>query len=91
MIDNGPRAIPRVVRRLAFVYAWTGDKDRAIAEYARLLRVPYSGIERNALTRTGALNVHVMRRDPRFAPLQGDPRFEALLNNPANNAPLSWR
>ena len=61
---------------LASVYAWTGDKDRAIAEYARLLRVPAD------------LNVYEMRRHPFFFPLQGDPRFEALLNDPKNNAPL---
>ena len=63
-------------RSLAFVYAWTGDKDRALAEYARLLRVP------------SGLNVHEMRRSPEYFPLRGDPRFEALLNDPKNNAPL---
>jgi TolB-like protein/Flp pilus assembly protein TadD len=62
---------------LAFVYAWTGDKDRAIAEYARLLRVPFS-----------RLNIHEMKTDPTYFPLRGDPRFEALLNDPKNNAPL---
>jgi hypothetical protein len=62
---------------LPFVLAWTGEKDRAIAEYARLLQVPGSD-----------LNVHVMRRHPAYAPLRGDPRFEALLNDPKNNAPL---
>lgn len=61
----------------AFIYTWTGDKDRAIAEYARLLHEPYS-----------FLNVHEMERHPAFAPLRGDPRFEALLADPKNNAPL---
>src|SRR5205814_1448697 len=67
--------------KLAFVYAWTGDKDRAIAEYARLLRKP-------AYTFGGLVieNVHIMKHHPAFAPLQGDPRFEALLNDPRNNA-----
>ena len=69
---------PRISVTLAFVYAWTGDKERAIAEYARLLRVPGDS----------ALNVHVMKRSPEFFPLQGDPRFEALLADPKNNAPL---
>ena len=68
---------PRYSAALAFVYAWTGDKDRAIAEYARLLRVPWS-----------RLNVHEMKRHPAYSPLRGDPRFEALLNDPKNNAPL---
>ena len=61
---------------LAFVLAWTGDKDAAISECARLLGV-FNGP-----------NVHVMKYDPRYAPLRGDPRFEALLNDPKNNAPL---
>jgi TolB-like protein len=60
----------------ASVYAWVGDKDRALAELARLLQKP------------GQLNVHRMKSDPIFAPLFGDPRFEALLNDPKNNAPL---
>lgn len=64
-------------KRLAFVYAWTGDKERAIAEYARLLKTPY-----------GRINVYQMRKNPAYFPLQGDPRFEALLNDPKNNAPL---
>jgi hypothetical protein len=34
------------------------------------------------------LNIHAMRRHPMFAPLRGDPRFEVLLNDPKNNAPL---
>jgi len=60
----------------AYVYAWVGDKDRAIAELARLLQRP------------GQLNVHRMKWEPVLAPLFGDPRFEALLNDPKNNAPL---
>ena len=64
-------------RNLAVVYAWTGDKDRAIAELARLIRVP-----------RGVTSVHELRVDPAFAPLRGDPRFEALLNDPKNNEPL---
>ncbi|MSU72323.1 MAG: TIR domain-containing protein [Opitutus sp.] len=69
---------------LTFVQAWTGDKDAAIAEYARLLRTPF-GNSRGTDLDTG---VHVMKRDPRYAPLRGDPRFEALLNDPKNNALL---
>jgi hypothetical protein len=36
----------------------------------------------------GNLSVHEMRHHPRYAPLRGDPRFEALLNDPKNSAPL---
>jgi TolB-like protein len=61
---------------LAQVYAWTGDKDRALAEVARLLHTPFG------------LNVHIARIGPIWLPLRGDPRFEALLADPKNNAPL---
>jgi tetratricopeptide (TPR) repeat protein len=66
-----------VSRSLAFVYSWTGDKESALAEYARLLRLP--GAE---------LFVHEMRRSPEFFPLQGDSRFQALLDDPKSNSPL---
>ncbi len=48
------------------------------------LRTPWTAL---AAVR-GHANVHEMRHHPDFFPLQGDPRFEALLNDPKNNAPL---
>ena len=60
----------------AKIYDWTGEKERALAEYTRLLRIPSPYF----------MNVHEMKRG--FSTLHGDPRFEALLNDPANNAPL---
>jgi tetratricopeptide (TPR) repeat protein len=68
---------PTISLYLAAVYAWIGDKDRAVAELTRLVRMP-----------SGIVSVHDLRIDPQFAPLRGDPRFEALLNDPKNNAPL---
>ena len=53
-----------------------GEKEKALAEYARLLRDPGS-----------ILNVYTRKHDA-FSKLHGDPRFEALLDDPANNAPL---
>jgi hypothetical protein len=73
---------PQAEENLAFVYAWTGDKTRAIEAYARLLQSPHVS------PRMGSSNVHVMRHALWFAPLRGDPRWEALLNDPKNNAPL---
>jgi tetratricopeptide (TPR) repeat protein len=61
----------------AFILAWLGEKEAAIAEYTRALQGVNSG-----------LNVHAMRHDLQYHPLQGDPRWEALLNDPKNNAPL---
>jgi len=58
---------------LAGVLALTGDKDRALAELERVLRLPFPPA--------------TVRADPNFKSLRGDPRFEALLNDPKNNAP----
>jgi len=74
---------PVFTANLAAVYAWTGDKDRAIAEITRLLRVPCGAGDWGSI-----INIHALRVSPRFFPLRGDPRFEALLNDPKNNAPL---
>lgn len=60
----------------AFVWEWTGEKDRALAEYARLLQVPMT---------YDLMNVHVMKGRP--GPLRDDPRSRALLADPRNNAP----
>ncbi|MBI5768293.1 MAG: TIR domain-containing protein [Verrucomicrobia bacterium] len=73
---------------LAFVHAWTGDRDSALQILERLLKAPsFAPLAGDAGT-NAFLNVHVMRRHPYFFPLQGDPRFEALLKDPKNNAPL---
>jgi TolB-like protein/Tfp pilus assembly protein PilF len=56
--------------------AWLGDKDAALAELARLLRTPYGE------------NIYAAKYGLNWFPLRGDPRFEALVNDPKNNAPL---
>jgi TolB-like protein/cytochrome c-type biogenesis protein CcmH/NrfG len=58
----------------ALVYDWTGDKERALAEYARLLRRP------------GFVNIYALKYG--FSTLHGDPRFEALINDAKNNEPM---
>jgi serine/threonine-protein kinase len=58
------------------ILAWVGEKDEAIAEYSRLLHVPYGA------------NVNLSRVDPGWLPIRDDPRFKALLADPKNNEPL---
>ena len=62
---------------LAAVQGWNGQKDGGLQELAKLISVP-----------NDQLNVHALRFDPLYLPFHGDPRFEALLQNPANQAPL---
>ena len=61
---------------LVSTLAWTGEKDAACTELARLLTEPSHA------------NVHELRAAAWLAPLKGDPRFEALMSDPKNNAPL---
>jgi TolB-like protein len=70
-VDGPQRAVSR-----AQILAWVGEKDRAVAELARLLRVPYGA------------NVHNELHDPGWMPLRDDPRFKALLDDPKNNEPI---
>ncbi|HXQ80360.1 MAG TPA: TIR domain-containing protein [Opitutaceae bacterium] len=67
---------PNLSYYLAEVYAWTGDKDRALDELARLLSIP------------SRADIHSLRRDPMLTALKGDPRFEAQLEDPRNTAQL---
>ncbi len=61
---------------LANDYLLDGDKERALAEYTRLLHRP------------SYVNVHYLQTERLYAPLRADPRFQALINDPKNNAPL---
>jgi tetratricopeptide (TPR) repeat protein len=68
---------PSFTLNYASCLAWLGDKDRALAELARLLRTPWGE------------NIYAAKAGTAWFPLRGDPRFEALVNDPKNNAPLA--
>jgi TolB-like protein len=57
-----------VLEGLAQVYAWSGDRDRAIELVQRLVSMP-------GYTNYGRLKLH-----PLWSPLRGDPRFEKIVN-----------
>jgi TolB-like protein len=58
---------PLVLQCLAQVYAWTGKKQLALDAIDMLVGVP------------GFLDYGYLLRDPAWAPLRGDPRFEKIV------------
>lgn len=58
-----------VLEGLAQVYAWTGDRDRAIEVVQKLVTMP-------GYTNYGRLKFH-----PLWAPLRGDPRFDKIVSS----------
>ncbi len=61
---------PMLVQYLAVIYAWTGDKDRAIERLAEAAKLPGSHVTYGHL-----------RLNPLWDPLRGDPRFEAIVTS----------
>jgi serine/threonine protein kinase/tetratricopeptide (TPR) repeat protein len=62
---------PMLIQYLAVIYAWTGDKDRAIEQLTDLIdaaKLPGSHVTYGYL-----------RLNPLWDPLRGDPRFEAIV------------
>jgi serine/threonine-protein kinase len=58
---------PLLIKYLAAIYAWTGDKDRAFEQLDRAVHLP------------GFLSYGQLRLDPKWDPLRGDPRFEKIV------------
>jgi len=57
-----------LVQYLAVIYAWTGEKDRAIERLTEAVKRPGSHVTYGNL-----------RLNPFWDPLRGDPRFEAIM------------
>ena len=78
MVPESTDAVAGPVQTLNYgsTLAWLGEKDEALAVLARLLRTPYGE------------NIYSAKFGLNWLPLRGDPRFEALVNDPKNNAPM---
>jgi TolB-like protein/tRNA A-37 threonylcarbamoyl transferase component Bud32 len=59
---------PMLIQYLAVIYAWTGDKNRAIERLAEAVKLPGSHVT------YGYLRLH-----PFWDPLRTEPRFEAIV------------
>jgi TolB-like protein/Tfp pilus assembly protein PilF len=68
---------PNSIEILARVAAQTGEPDRAIAALEKLLSIPGAGPLREDVPLTPAL----LRLDPMFDPLRGDPQFQELCKD----------
>jgi hypothetical protein len=68
---------------LASLLARFGEKDAALADLARLLKTPHGG--NVFVARSGGADFDTATS---WGPLLDDPRFQALMNDPRNNAPL---
>ena len=57
-----------LIQYLAVIYAWSGEKDRAIQQLADAAKLPGSHITYGHL-----------RLSPLWDPLRGDPRFDKIV------------
>ncbi|HEY1770484.1 MAG TPA: FlgO family outer membrane protein [Chthoniobacterales bacterium] len=58
---------PSYITNLALIYAWTGEKDRALDQLARSAALP------------GGITYGELKKMPQWDPLRGDPRFEKIV------------
>jgi TolB-like protein/tRNA A-37 threonylcarbamoyl transferase component Bud32 len=58
---------PLLIKNLAIIYAWTGQKDRAIGRLTEIAKLPND------------VSYGHLRLNPLWDPLRGDPRFEAIV------------
>ncbi len=66
---------PSYITNLALIYAWVGEKDRALEQLALSAKLP-SGVTYGEL-----------KLSPQWDPLRGDPRFESIVGSLAPAAP----
>jgi len=60
---------PPLVSNLAWIYAWTGERDLAIEQLAIVAKIPCGP------------TYGELRLDPKWDSLRGDPRFERIVSS----------
>jgi TolB-like protein/predicted Ser/Thr protein kinase len=60
---------PQVAFHVALIYAWTGERDLAIEQLETVAKIP------------GGPTYGILRLDPVWDSLRGDPRFEKIVNS----------
>ncbi|MFL6528348.1 MAG: TPR end-of-group domain-containing protein [Chthoniobacterales bacterium] len=68
-VEKDAIAGARLAEFLAIVYAWTGNKDRALEQLATAVRLP------------GEITYGQLRLHPYWDPLRGDPRFDKIVGS----------
>ena len=63
-----------LIENVSIIYAWTGEKDRALEQLAIAAQIP------------GNVNYGYLRLHPIWDPLRGDPRFESIVASLAPDA-----
>ncbi len=64
----------------AIVYAWIGEKDKAVDLVEPLMKIPTAAFS----------SVNSLRHDIDFFPMRGFPRWEAMLADPAHGKPFTY-
>lgn len=77
LASEGPGSAEDYSRELIELHALLGDREQALKELSRQLRLPGSF-------------VNSYRRNLALFSLWDDPEFKAIVNDPANNAPLPF-
>jgi TolB-like protein/Flp pilus assembly protein TadD len=66
-LDDKFLSLPQFVTNLAWIYAWTGERDLALEQLEILAKLP------------GGPSYGELRLDPTWDSLRGDPRFEKIV------------
>jgi len=74
-IGNDAVNAPGLIAKLALIYAWTGERERALEQLEKVATIPGA---------MGSVPTYGdLRFNPCWDPLRGDPRFEKIVQSQA--------